>query len=84
MIARVPRFLLTHRHTDSECPVAFAAWRGFESPLRHHPTLGSCTEGGHALWWTVDASDESAALAQLPSFVAERTEVSAVSEVAIP
>jgi hypothetical protein len=26
--------MLCHRHESSECPVAFAAWRGFASPLR--------------------------------------------------
>lgn len=76
--------MLSHRHSETECPVAFAAWQGYQSPLRRHPTVGSCVEGGHALWWTVEASSAEDALAQLPPFVAERTEVSAVSEVAIP
>jgi hypothetical protein len=78
------RFMLTHSHGPDECRVAFAAWRGFESPLRHHSTLSSCSAGGHSLWWTVDADDAGAALAQLPPFVAERTNVSEVREVPIP
>jgi hypothetical protein len=78
------RFMLSHRHSEGECAVAFAAWRGFESPLRRHPTLGSCVEGGHGLWWTVEALSAERALAQLPPYVADRTEASEVSEVAIP
>jgi hypothetical protein len=84
MLAAMPRFMLTHRHESSECSVAYAAWSGFDSPLRRQPALGSCAEGGHSLWWTVEASSSKEALAQLPGFVAERTEVSEVSEVAIP
>ena len=78
------RFMLTHRHKPEECRTAYAAWHGFDSPLRRHSTLGSCVEGGHSLWWTVDAPSQAEALAQLPDYVAERTEVSAVSEVPIP
>jgi len=78
------RYMLTHRHQPEECRVAFAAWRGFESPLRRQPTLASCAEGEHSLWWTVEAAGESEALAQLPPFLAERTEATEVSEVAIP
>jgi hypothetical protein len=77
-------YMLTHRHKPEECRTAYAAWHGFDSPLRRHPTLGSCVEGGHSLWWTVDAPTQAEALAQLPDYVAERTEVSAVSEVPIP
>ena len=78
------KFMLTHRHKPEECRIAFAAWHGFDSPLRRHSTLGSCAEGGHSLWWTVDSPDAGEALAQLPHYVAERTEVSPVSEVPIP
>jgi len=78
------KFVLSHRHDPAECSVAVAAWRGFASPLRRHPALGSCAAGGHALWWTVDAPDEAAALAQVPPFVAERTRVERVSSVSIP
>ena len=39
-------FLLRHRHAPHECAAAYAAWKGFDSPLRHHPTISSCVEGG--------------------------------------
>jgi hypothetical protein len=39
---------------------------------------------GHAQWWTVDAQSEDEALRLLPRYVAERTNVSRVSEVEIP
>jgi hypothetical protein len=80
----MPRFMLTHRHEPTECRVAFASWHGYDSPLRRQQALGSCAEGGHSLWWTVDAESTAHALAQLPPYVAERTEVSPVSEVPIP
>jgi hypothetical protein len=78
------RYLLAHRHEPDECGVAFAAFRGLDSPLRHRATLGSCLSGGHAIWWTVDAESEQEALGYLPFYVAERTVVSSVSEVDIP
>ena len=84
MLRPVPRYMLSHRHEPAECRVAFAAWRGFDSPLRHGETIASCAAGGHAVWWTVEAGTAQDALAQLPPFVADRTEASAVSEVAIP
>ncbi|MQA74413.1 MAG: hypothetical protein GEU88_08770 [Solirubrobacterales bacterium] len=77
-------FLITHRHDLSLCRVAFAAWRGFESPLRSHRTLSSCIEGDHSIWWRVEASDRDAALALLPEWIAARSEVSPVQEVEIP
>jgi len=80
-------FMVTHRHRSEECAVAFAAWRGFDSPLRHGATHASCSESGageHVMWWAVDASSERDAMAQLPAWVAERTEVSRVTEVPIP
>ena len=78
------RYMLHHRHDPQECGAAFASFRGFESPLRHEATIGSCRSGGHALWWTVEATSEAAALALLPFFVAERTTATRVSEVEIP
>jgi hypothetical protein len=78
------RYLLCHRHEPRECRVAFAAWSGFPSPLRHRPALGTCALGGHDLWWTVEAEDPGAALAQLPEYVADRTEVVLIDEVPIP
>jgi hypothetical protein len=78
------RFLLEHRHEPQECGVVFAAFRGHDSPLRHRLTLAWCRSGGHAIWWTVDAQSEDEALRLLPRYVAERTNVSRVSEVEIP
>jgi hypothetical protein len=84
IVGHMPRYLLTHHHEPNECGVAFAAFRGFESPLRHKGALASCTSGGHSLWWTVDASSADTALSQLPYFVAERTTAVLVDEVLIP
>lgn len=78
------RYLLEHRHQPHECGVAFAAFRGFDSPLRHRPTVASCRSGGHAIWWTVDAETEREALRLLPNYVAVRTTATRVSEVEIP
>jgi hypothetical protein len=83
------RFMLVHSHRPDECRVAFAAWRGFDSPLRHTVTAASCAssfeDGGmHRIWWAVDAPDEDAALAHLPPWVADRAVAERVSDVAIP
>ena len=83
-IRSMPRYLLDHRHQAGECAVVFASWRGFDSPLRHHVTVGSCPSGGHGIWWQVEAPGEAEALAQLPRYVAERTTAMQVSEVEIP
>jgi hypothetical protein len=80
----VPTFLLSHQHPADECPYAFAAWRGFDSPLRHRLALSSCMQGGHALWWVVDADTEQEALGQLPEYVSRRSEVIRVRSVPIP
>ena len=78
------RYLLHHRHEPAECGIVFAAFKGYASPLRGQTTLASCLAGGHAIWWTVDALTEDDALGQLPTYVAERTTATRVSEVAIP
>jgi hypothetical protein len=78
------RFLLHHRHQPRECAAAFAAWSGFASPLRRQATLGSCHFGDHQLWWDVEAGSQAEALGQLPWYLAVRTTVVRVSEVAIP
>jgi hypothetical protein len=80
----VPLFVLTHRHDAADCGAAFAAWKGFESPLRHTLAVASCVEGRHRAWWQVEATDAEAALAQLPPFVAERTAVEPAREVRVP
>ena len=80
----MPLYLLSHRHDPRECGPAFAAWKGFESPLRSQTAIASCVDGGHRAWWRVEAPDAASALSQLPPFVAERTEVEAVREVTTP
>jgi len=80
----MPRYLLHHHHEPTECGAVFAGFRGFDSPLRHRSALGSCDFGGHAIWWAVDAASENRALELLPFFVAQRTTVIPVAEVAIP
>jgi hypothetical protein len=77
-------FLLHHQHEPHECAAAFAAWKGFPSPLRHRPAQSSCLAGGHGLWWRVEATDAAAALALLPRFVAVRTDPIAIRPVQIP
>jgi hypothetical protein len=78
------RFLLHHRHEAEDCGVAFAAFRGHESRLRHQEALATCAFGGHAIFWAVEAADESQALGLLPYFVAERATAIEVKEVRIP
>ena len=80
----MPRFLIHHTHEPRECRAAFAAWKGFTSPLRHRATIGSCLAGGHEVWWTTEAVSEQDAMAQLPHYVAARAQVTRVSEVQVP
>ncbi len=80
----MPSFVLHHQHAPAECAVAFAAWQGFHSPLRRRPAASTCLEGGHAVWWRVDAPDRRSALALLPPYVAHRTDAIAVRDVHIP
>ncbi len=77
-------YLLCHRHDPRECSVAFASWTGSDSRLRQQPVLASCDFGGHGLWWTVEAEDDEAALAELPAYVARRTVAVEVREVMVP
>jgi hypothetical protein len=80
----VPTFILHHQHASDECAPAFAAWTGFRSSLRHHAAPSTCLAGGHAIWWTVNAPDEIAALALLPPYVRVRTRATSVRSVEIP
>jgi hypothetical protein len=80
----MPSFLIQHRHEPPECGVVFAAFKGHDSPLRHRATLASCAFGGHAIWWSVEATSELAALALLPAYVAARATAIRVKEVEIP
>jgi hypothetical protein len=77
-------FLLQHQHEPGECGASFAAWHGFDSPLRGRPASSTCLSGGHQIWWRVAADDEAEALAQLPPYLAERTEAITVRPVDIP
>jgi len=78
------RYLLEHRHQPRECGVVFASFKGHASPLRHRATVASCRSGGHAIWWSVEATSEDDALRLLPAYVAARTTVTRVNEVEIP
>ncbi len=80
----MPLYLLHNVHEPSECAATFAAWRGFESPLRHRLAASTCLAGGHYLLWRVEADSVDEATALLPEFVAVRTQVVAVREVEIP
>jgi hypothetical protein len=80
----MPTYVIQHRHAPQECRHAFAAWKGFDSPLRGHPALSTCARGNHSIWWTVEAADPPAALALLPDYVAQRSEATEVKEVQIP
>jgi hypothetical protein len=77
-------YVLHHEHEPDECPAAYAAWHGFDSPLRRHPAPSTCLTGGHAIWWQVEAPGPAAALALLPGFVARRTRAIRVRDVGIP
>ena len=80
----MPRYLLHHHHEPRECGVVFAAFKGHASPLRHATTVASCLTGGHTIWWQVEAATSEAALALLPSYVAERSTATEIREVRIP
>jgi hypothetical protein len=78
------RFLLHHVHRPQDCGVAFASFKGHDSPLRHQTTIASCHFGGHEIWWEVQASSPEEALQLLPFYVAQRTVVVEVAAVDIP
>jgi hypothetical protein len=71
-------------HQAHECPAAFAAWKGFASPLRRRATIGSCLSGGHEIWWELEAASADEALDHLPGYVADRTEAIRISQVQVP
>jgi hypothetical protein len=83
-LAAMPEFILHHQHEPDECAAAFAAWTGFESPLRGLPAASTCLSGGHALWLRVQANDIGSALALLPRYLAERTTPVEIREIRIP
>lgn len=77
-------FLLHHRHDPEKCGVAFAAFKGHPSPLRHAETIATCADGGHDVWWIVEADSPEDALRLLPHYVAQRCSVVPVRRVQIP
>jgi hypothetical protein len=77
----VSQFVLYHRHASEDCAAVFAAWNGFASPLRGTTTVSSCPFAGHEIWWKVIATNEHAALEQLPKYVATRTVAIRVADV---
>jgi hypothetical protein len=80
----VSRYVLHHRHEPAKCSVAFASFRGYATPLRHRRALASCADGGHDIWWVVEADSPEAALGLLPHYIATRTTVTPIREVQIP
>lgn len=80
----MPRFLVHHRHAPHQCGIAFTAFKGHDSPLRHRAALASCGTGGHAIWWALEAASEDDARRQMPFYVAQRSTVTQVTEVEIP
>jgi hypothetical protein len=78
------RFMLSHSHGPHECGVVFASFKAFASPLRGRSVRASCDFGTHHIWWETEASSEADALAQLPRYVAERTDVVRISELRTP
>ena len=80
----MPRYLVHHRHEPQQCGIAFAAFKGYPSPLRHRTALASCVDGDHGIWWAVAASGEDDARRQLPFFIAQHSTVTRVTEVLIP
>jgi hypothetical protein len=80
----MPRFLVHHRHEPHQCGIAFTAFKGHDSPLRHRAALASCATGGHAIWWALEAASEDDALRQLPFYIAQRSTITQVTEVEIP
>jgi hypothetical protein len=80
----VASFLLHHQHEPEKCGVAFAAFKGHQSPLRRAETFASCAAGGHEIWWVVDADSPEAALELLPHYVAQRATAVPIRKVQIP
>ena len=80
----VASFLLHHRHEPDKCGVAFAAFKGHPSPLRHADAVASCAVGGHEIWWVVEAGSPEQALDLLPHYVAQRCTAVPIRKVQIP
>lgn len=83
VITVMATFILAHAHDEAECRVVYAAWRGYDSPLRGLGAMASCATGDHRIYWTVDAAGASEALQQIPPYLALRTHASEVRRVPI-
>jgi hypothetical protein len=77
-------FLVEHQHQPAECAIAVAAWKGLDSPLRGGSVISSCANGGHRAWFVIHAESETAALDQLPRYLADRAVTHAVEEMRVP
>ncbi len=62
----------------------FAAFKAFDSPVRHKVVPGSCDYGTHRIWWDLEAADAADALSQLPDYVAARTKAIRVRDLRTP
>jgi hypothetical protein len=77
-------FRIAHRHEPEECAVVYAAWKGFDSPLRGHTTTSTCRWGDHQIWWDLETVDQDEAMSYLPRYVADRAVALRIGEVDIP
>lgn len=79
----MPRYLLRHSHDAADCEVAFAAWKGFASPLSGTTLLSSCPGGEHDVYAVVTALGPDEALGQLPPWVRSRATATLVRDVRV-
>lgn len=79
----MPRYLLRHSHDAADCEVAFAAWKGFPSPLNGTSLMSSCPGGAHDVYAVVTAAGPEEALAQLPPWVRSRATATLVRDVRV-
>jgi hypothetical protein len=77
-------YLLHHRHDPEKCGVAFAAFKGDQSPHRRTTINASCAAAGHDVWWIVEAEAGDAALAMLPHYLAQLCDVVPVRKIRLP
>lgn len=79
----MPRYLLRHAHDADDCAVAFAAWKGFESPLRGTTLTSTCPGGAHEVYAVVTAPGPDEALGHLPPWVRARASATLARDVRI-
>ena len=84
-LARMPRYLVHHRHEPHQCGIAFAAFKGHDEPAAPSPgarlvrSTATTRSGGRSR-----PPSEDDARRQLPFFVAQHSTVTRVTEVLIP